>query len=155
MGEYWVKIDSKGRMKLPKDLLLQLNKSTAFPMVVSRGYKRNLSLYLKDVWEEKAKKYKKYDLDNELERDIVRFFYKGATRVMPDNTDRILLPKPLLEWAGIKKNAVIYAYLDVIEIWDAETYDKSWDKKPQTMDDYIKKRKEVEEKKSEKTESNE
>ena len=35
---------------------------------------------------------------------------------------RINLPKNLLEYAGIEKELVLFAYGNKIEIWDKETY---------------------------------
>ena len=48
---------------------------------------------------------------------------KGATKINVDNNGRLLLPKGLLGWAGIKKEIVIVANVDLWEIWDRKTYE--------------------------------
>ena len=40
-----------------------------------------------------------------------------------DNVGRVLLPKPLLDYAGVSKTLVLFAYGDKIEIWSKENYD--------------------------------
>ena len=48
-----------------------------------------------------------------------------------DGNGRLLLPKGLLSWAGIKKELVIVANVDLWEIWDRKTYESmmkdDWD----------------------------
>ena len=51
-------------------------------------------------------------------------FQKGATKVMADGSGRVLLPKGLLGWAGIKKEVVVVANVDLWEIWDKDCYEK-------------------------------
>lgn len=42
---------------------------------------------------------------------------------MLDNTNRLLFPKQLLEYADIDKDAVLFAYSNRIEIWAKALYD--------------------------------
>jgi MraZ protein len=58
-------------------------------------------------------------------------FQKGATKVPVDSNSRILLPKSLLGWAGIQKEIVIVANVDLWEVWDKSKYEtlmgEDWD----------------------------
>jgi len=54
-GEYEIKVDAKGRIKLPANLLKQLTTAGTYEFVVNRGYEKHLVLYPQDVWDEKAK----------------------------------------------------------------------------------------------------
>lgn len=54
--------------------------------------------------------------------DIVRRITGGATAVEADNTGRILLPRTLADWAGLKSEIVVFGSNDVIEIWDKKSY---------------------------------
>ena len=40
---------------------------------------------------------------------------------------RVLIPKDLSEFAGIKKQVVLSSALNIIEIWDKENYEKAID----------------------------
>ena len=55
-------------------------------------------------------------------REFKRLFLNGATIVELDAAGRFLLPKPLQEFAGIKKDMVFSAQGNKIELWDKEAY---------------------------------
>lgn len=68
-------------------------------------------------------------------RDFVRYFYRGAQELMMDGAERILLPKRLLEYAGIDKDVVLSAYNGRIEIWTKDEYDNLLDEEPADFSD--------------------
>jgi len=137
IGEYRVKIDAKGRVKLPKDLLRQISGDDSFPLVVNRGYEEHLMLYPKDVWEKKTKEINQLKITRRNQRNAIRYFYRGATELNPDNIKRVLLPKSLLEYAGIKKDIVLFAYGEQIEMWDAVAYKKALENEPDNFDEIL------------------
>lgn len=121
-GEYRIKMDSKGRMRLPKSLLTQLEGVPLF--TVNRGFEKHLMLYPNSVWEKKTKEINQLNIYNSKERQLLRYFYRGATELQVDSSDRVLLPKSLLEYAGIVKEVVLFAYQEQIEIWAEKVYDQ-------------------------------
>jgi MraZ protein len=56
-------------------------------------------------------------------RRFKRLFTNGATLVQIDNANRILLPKKLLEYAGLEDDVVLTAYGNKVEIWSQQAYD--------------------------------
>jgi len=54
----------------------------------------------------------------------MRKFHNGATELDLDNTGRLLLPKSLMDYAGVDKDVVLFAYANRIEVWAKEEYDK-------------------------------
>jgi len=122
-GEYELKIDAKGRVKLPANLLKQLNTNGTYDFVVNRGHDKNLALHPLDVWEKKTNRLSHLNIDIEKNRNAVRFFYRGASNVTADASDRILLPKFLIQYAGIDKQIIILAFMDQIEIWSKTEYE--------------------------------
>jgi len=137
IGEYRVKIDSKGRIKLPKDLLRQLSTDEALPLVVNRGYEEHLMLYPKDVWEKKTKEINQLKITRRNERMAMRYFYRGATELSLDNIERVLLPKALLKYAEIDKDVVLFAYGEQIEVWDAKAYERMLNEEPDNFDEIL------------------
>jgi len=133
IGKYRVKIDAKGRVKLPKDLLRQLSDGS-YPLVVNRGYEKHLMLYPKDVWEKKTKEINQLKLTRRNQRSAIRYFYRGATELNLDNIQRVLVPKALLEYAGIDKDIVLFAYDKQIELWDLEAYERDLENEPENFD---------------------
>ncbi len=130
-GEYEVKLDSKGRFRLPTQLIRQLGGSDNHQFVVNRGFEKHLTLYPKPVWDELTAKLDKMSLFNTKQRRFVRYFYRGANETNLDSSDRILLPKGLQEYAGIEKDLVLFAYKDRIEIWAKAEYGEMIDDEPE------------------------
>jgi MraZ protein len=123
-GEYKLKMDAKGRVKLPANLLKQLQTTGNYDFVINRGYEKNLILHPQDVWDEKTNRLNHLDINIETNRRAVRYFYRGATAVTADASDRILLPKFLIQYAGIEKQIVLLAFLNQVEIWSVSAYEE-------------------------------
>ena len=129
-GEYECKADAKGRLRLPSSLIKQLDEAGTLNFTINRGFEQHLMLYPSDVWDKKTKEINKLNLYNSKERAVVRYFYRGATELTLDSADRILLPKSLMEYAGIDKEVVVFAYNEVIEVWSKEKYEQMLDQEP-------------------------
>ncbi|MGE5356084.1 MAG: division/cell wall cluster transcriptional repressor MraZ [Deltaproteobacteria bacterium] len=130
IGEYRIKIDEKGRIKLPKDLIRQLNHDGAFPLVINRGYEKHLMIYPKNVWERKTNEINQLNINKSEERLAMRYFYRGASVLELDNIERVLIPSVLLEYASVEKDVVLFAYNEQIELWDARAYFDFFEKEP-------------------------
>ena len=59
--------------------------------------------------------------------DFIRRFTAGVKFVELDVAGRVLIPKDLSEFAGIKKQVVMSSSVNIIEIWDKEKYEKAID----------------------------
>ena len=123
IGEFDCKVDAKGRMMVPAGLLKQFAPAIREKFVINRSvFQKCLVLYPMDAWDEIVKdlgKLNKFIKEND---DFIRQYNNGATQVEMDTTNRILLPKRLLDFAGIDKDVVLTANLNKIEIWSAEKY---------------------------------
>jgi MraZ protein len=130
MGEYECRLDPKGRLRLPSDLLAQMGGEN-LSFVINRGFERCLTLFTKPVWERIAEEVTALNQYNRKNREFARYFLRGATPIEIDGADRILLPKRLQEWAGIDKDVILSAINDRVEIWSKEEYDLMIDKEPE------------------------
>jgi MraZ protein len=63
-------------------------------------------------------------------REFVRYFLRGATELVLDSNDRLNLPKKLMEFAGLDKEAVLFAHGSKIELWSQERYNQLIDEEP-------------------------
>ncbi len=135
LGEFECKIDAKGRMRLPTSLIKQLGGDETHSFVINRGVEKCLMMYPKNVWDVLSAKVKKLNQYVKKNREFVRYFYKGATELVPDGSDRVLLSKRLLEYAGIDKEAILFAIDDRIEVWAKEKYDNLMDAEPENFSD--------------------
>ncbi|MBT8230301.1 MAG: division/cell wall cluster transcriptional repressor MraZ [Bacteroidia bacterium] len=132
-GEFECKLDAKGRVRLPANLVRQLSGSGAYEFMVNRGFENHLMLYPKDVWDEKTKELNQLNIYIKKNRQAVRYFYRGATAITADASDRILIPKSLIEYAGIDKEVVLFAYQDMVEIWSKEAYELTISEEPDSF----------------------
>ena len=122
LGEHEVRLDGKGRFKLPAALKRQLEPAIKGRFVVNRGFEKCLVLYPYNEWEKIGKRLSQLNTFKKANRDFVRYFRRGAREVVLDNIDRLLIPKELHEHAGINKDLILAPQNNTIEIWDKKKY---------------------------------
>ena len=124
LGEYELKLDAKGRLRLPGVLKQQLSPEAKGRFVVNRGFEECLEIYPINVWQDVRKKVEKLNQFKKKERAFIRYFLRGATEVVLDGADRLNIPKHLLEYAGIKGDAIITPGKNTLELWNKAKYEK-------------------------------
>jgi MraZ protein len=87
-------------------------------------------LYPKDVWDRRSAEVNQLNIYNAKHRNFKRYFYRGATSLVTDTADRILIPRSLLGYAGIDKEVVLFAYHEQVEVWARESYEKMLGEEP-------------------------
>lgn len=122
LGEYEVAMDTKGRFLMPAGFRKQLPEAGDLRFVVSRGLESFLTLYTMQDWEQFTAKLSKLNELNTKAARVKRLLMGGATIVELDSAGRMLLPKSLQEYAGMKKDLVFSAQGNKVEIWDKDTY---------------------------------
>jgi MraZ protein len=121
LGEYEVAFDAKGRFLLPSAIRKQMPEG-AGQFVVKRDFETCLTIYPLETWTAISEKINKLNDLKPNVREFKRLFLNGATVVELDSADRMLVPKPLQEYAGIKKDSVLAAQGNKLELWDKDTY---------------------------------
>jgi MraZ protein len=129
-GEYECKVDAKGRLRIPSSLVRQLG-SENLTFTINRGFEKHLILYPKTVWDRKAGEIDQLSMYQSRQRQALRFFYRGASELILDSSDRILLPKSLVSYAGIESDVVLFALQEQIEIWSKAEYEKMIAQEPE------------------------
>lgn len=124
LGEFECKLDNKSRFLLPSGLRKQLDPAANEQFVMNRGFEGCLVLYPLNEWEKITTKLKKLNLFVSKNRAFYRQFHNGATSISLDANGRVLVPKALMSYAGIKTDAVLFAYADRIEVWSKERYEQ-------------------------------
>lgn len=124
LGEYEVTMDAKGRFLLPAGFKRQLPEDGASQFVINRGIETCLSLYPMKSWEPIFSDVSKLNDFDPKVRQFRRYFLNGATQVELDSAGRLLIPKALMEYAGLEKDVVLVAAVNKIEIWDKTKYTK-------------------------------
>lgn len=86
-----------------------------------------LELYPMDEWSLLMQKMNKKNRFKKKNNDFIRRFSAGVKPVEIDATGRLLIPKNLISVAGIKKEVVLSSAINIIEIWDKDSYEKVLD----------------------------
>lgn len=133
IGEYDCKLDAKGRLMMPVVLKKQLLDVEQDGLVVNRGFEKNLVIYPRKVWDATMAELGKLNQFEKKNREFVRAFQRGATPLTLDATGRVLLPKALLEYAGVGTELVLATQMDKIEVWDKRTYEALFDDEPENF----------------------
>lgn len=126
-GDYSCKLDVKSRLTLPSALKQQLPGEGKEPLMITRGFEKNLLIYPKTEWDAVVAELMKLNQYERENQQFIRHFTRGATMLEPDAAGRVLVPKLLAEHAGIDaQNAnelIISCQLNKIEVWEKSAYD--------------------------------
>ncbi len=131
LGEFDCKVDTKGRFMLPSGLKKQLSEGDQERFVINRGFEKNLTLYPLSEWQKISHEVNGLNLYNKKNREFVRYFFRGASEILLDAANRLLLPKSLLDYSGISNEIVLFAYGQRIEIWAREVYESMMGSEPE------------------------
>jgi MraZ protein len=133
LGEFDCKLDAKGRLMVPSSLKKQLPSVEQEGLVINRGFEKHLVIYPKKVWEGIVAELSKLNQYEKKTREFIRFFTRGASELTLDASGRVLLPKSLLEFAGINGEVVLACQFDKIEVWAKDAYDSLLDNEPENF----------------------
>ncbi|PHR45083.1 MAG: division/cell wall cluster transcriptional repressor MraZ [Fluviicola sp.] len=122
VGEYEVRLDAKGRFLFPSHLRRQLSPAAQESFMLNKGFEECLTLYPMNEWEKLSASLSKINLFKPKNRMFYRLFHQGAKDVSLDKTGRVLIPTAHMERVGLKKEVMLIAYNDRIEIWDKSKY---------------------------------
>ena len=122
IGEYEATLDAKGRFLLPAGFKKQIQEGTSDHFVINRGFEKCLSLYPMKSWKPIFTEISGLNQFDPKTRQFTRYFLNGATQVELDSANRLLLPKNLMEYAGLEKDIVLVSAVNKIEIWDTLKY---------------------------------
>ncbi|GLB51158.1 transcriptional regulator MraZ [Neptunitalea chrysea] len=110
---------------LPVALKSQLAPMLANGFVVKRAvFQSCLELYPMEEWNAMMQKIGKLNRFNKKNNDFIRRFTAGVKMVEVDATGRFLIPKDLVNFAGISKEIVLSSAINIIEIWDKNKYEQ-------------------------------
>ena len=124
IGTYDCKADVKGRVMVPAGLKKQLSPSLADGFVIKRAvFQPCLELYPMSEWNALMEKMSGLNRFSRKNNDFIRRFTAGVRTVELDSTGRLLIPKDLMQFAGLSKEIVIASAITIVEIWDKAKYE--------------------------------
>jgi len=124
IGDYKVKLDSKGRISFPVAFKKQIKEGINEGFVLKRDvFERCLILYPMSEWErQNAIIRSRTNPYNKEHARFLRMFYSGTAEVSLEANNRILIPKRLIEYADVTDEVVMAGQSGKIEIWASGKY---------------------------------
>ena len=83
-----------------------------------------LELYPMSEWNELMQKMNRKNRFRKKNNDFIRRFTAGVKLVEIDANGRLLIPRNLMEVAGMTREVVLSSAINIIEIWDKDSYEK-------------------------------
>ncbi|NNE28901.1 MAG: division/cell wall cluster transcriptional repressor MraZ [Saprospiraceae bacterium] len=123
LGEFECKLDAKGRLRVPSQLVRQFEMFGYKEFVLNRGLESCLDFYPQEEWDNISEEVDSLSDYVKKHRDYKRWFYRGASKMVLDGNDRILIPLRLQDYGLLKKDVILIAMKNKIEIWAKEVYD--------------------------------
>ena len=134
-GEFECKVDAKGRMMVPAALKKQLPDIETEGLMINRGFEKYLVIYTRKEWDKRIDELGKLNEYDKKSREFIRYFTRGATELTMDTANRVLLPKSLQDYAGIKNDLVLSCQLNKIEVWSEDAYKVMLESEPDDFAD--------------------
>lgn len=128
LGEYEYKVDSKGRLAIPKAFVENLpceNNQQIRKLVLFGMMKEYLLLYSAIEWVKFSQPILSSHPFDKKRTSQIRQFSQFVTELDLDGQNRIVLPKRLMELASITKEVVLLGVTNKIEVWSKEAYRKN------------------------------
>src|SRR5690606_31940322 len=109
----------------PAKMRKSLSPDAADTFVVTRGPDNDPCIYAYplDEWKKMEERLTELNQYNDRDRFFLRTLLYWADELSLDKQHRVMLPKALVEFAGIDRNALIIGSMDHIEIWNPETFE--------------------------------
>ncbi len=123
-SQYECKLDAKGRMVLPARIKSQLPEGDSQELVVRKGFEPCLIIYPMVEFKKVFSKISSLSEFNEEYRKLQRNFLSGVVTVELDGNGRFLIPKNLLTYAQIDKDAMLVGTGNKVEVWNPDVYEK-------------------------------
>lgn len=113
-------IDIKSRLILPTKFRKYILPESNNTLILTRGMDECLYIYPLNEWEKHEKVLLAMNDFDEKERIIQRDTLELMSEVEMDSQYRILIPKDLIQFAGLEKEVLMVGRLDKIEIWNPD-----------------------------------
>ncbi len=125
LGNSEVKLDAKGRFLLPVHYREVLGDTVKEGFILKRSiFKKCLELFTLENWERESAMIEKLNMFKKKNSVFATQFMAGVRVIEPDNNNRLLIPKDLLQYGGFSKDLVLTETNKRIEIWDKAEYER-------------------------------
>lgn len=123
LGKFIYRIDSRDRISVPAQMRTELiGEDISKQPIVTIGFEKCLYIYARSRWEKFAMEVEALKTSHEDARRLERFLFANADECPVDPQGRIIVPKSLKDYAGLKTDVYIIGVRHRIEIWDKDEW---------------------------------
>jgi len=131
---FWeLTIEKYGRLKLPTTLLKSLPENERQRFCITHGFGQHIMLWTETAFRKKMEFLNSLDRNNIEIKKYRNALLRNMAFVECDAQDRFVIPKPLMEYYKIEKDAVLLLDNGQIEIWNASEYHTQFDITPEDL----------------------
>ena len=134
-GEYEHAIDRKGRVIIPAAFRKVLHTNAVEMVFLTRGLDGCLFLFSEPEWRAVETRFKQVSFTKAEGRKFNRLFFSGAVEAQLDGLGRLLVPKPLQDFAQIKQDVMLIGVGNRMEVWAKEKWREFYDASRQQFED--------------------
>ena len=138
-GEYEHTIDKKGRLIIPSKFRDSFKEYDVEKLYITRGLDKCLFVFTESEWKSQESKFKSISFTKSESRKFNRIYFAGASQLECDEQGRILIPKYLKEYAGIKRDVMIVGVSNRIEVWSRDAWQHYYNGAKESFEDIAEK----------------
>ena len=132
-SKYDCKIDAKGRLVLPSKIKSNFPEDAGNEVVLRMAFEPCLILYPMVEFRKTYQKIAGLNEFNKEHRALQRNFFSSVQTVEIDSAGRILIPKQMLQYAGLEKDAMVVGTGLRVEIWNPDRYSEQSIEDPEEL----------------------
>ncbi len=118
LGEFEYRIDEKGRVPIPPKFRRELKDG----VILAPGVEKCITAYPVSEWKKLATTLTSASLSPSKLRRLNRALFAAAFILNIDKQNRIALPAPLRQHAGIETEVIIAGANNYFELWDKDQW---------------------------------
>jgi MraZ protein len=102
---------------------------------ITRGLDKCLFMFTENEWKSQESKFKTVPFTKSESRKFNRLYFSGAVDIECDKQGRILIPKYLKDYAGVRRDVMIIGVSNRIEIWAKESWQEYYNSSKESFED--------------------
>jgi len=138
-GEYEHSLDKKGRLIVPSKFREAAKAHYVEKFFITRGLDKCLFIFTEDEWKSQELRFKNLSFTKKESRSFNRLFFSGTSEMELDKQGRVLLPKYLKDFAGIKRDVVIIGVSNRVEIWAKDVWQEFYKREQNSFEEIAEK----------------
>jgi len=117
---YPATVDDKGRVVVPSSFKKEMGEALELEYVVEKDvYDQCLNIYPYSTWQIKVDRLRhRLNMDDPIQSKMISRYYEEIVKVSMAENGRLNIPSEMLEYAGIKKEAVFTGQGSRMRLWE-------------------------------------